>query len=502
MGVAQRIQERMRTWTIKRQLMCTFESLSAFSLILMFILVNINLAVLGGQTELLARTSLETQITHNMELTAQSSAEQIGEVLKRPQLGVSTLGNVLHQLAGSNAFASRTSHYDQSALDLNYDNRRLVADGQMVAIDYSTWFLPGDSLTEPTLSGQTANELAMSAHLDPFLRNVFLSNSNIAALHVVFDSSGLMRSFPGVRKTNHDSRKTRPWYTQAEDLQPGQVVFTAPYQDLSSSKYMITASTMVYSDSNGDHPLAVIAADVLIDNIQSFLGNLTFLDSGFAALADRTEKIVISHPRFAELKAEGQDLTLEAVERGLTDDESVSGKVLADTAGVESYSNEGEPTFIAHAPLPDAPYAVLVFVPEEEAFETLPELQAHIGQTTLEISMISFVIVMLSAVLVVVMVRVLARRIASPIERMVDISNRIVNGAAEKDFTKDLVDEHVEELTKFEALPGTPPEEVDEMQGLVTAFLDLISGLKNDSERKKRAPKYPDNPYYRKRLPF
>ena len=85
---------------------------------------------------------------------------------------------------------------------------------------------------------------------------------------------------------------TRVWYAGANG-QNGGIFYSDPYVDAHTGEYVMTISKQVFDDDG--KPFGVIALDVYLSSITSYISSMQLMDSGYGVLMDSNRRIIV-HP--------------------------------------------------------------------------------------------------------------------------------------------------------------------------------------------------------------
>ena len=395
---------------------------------------------------------------------------------------------------------------------------------------------PGcDSLAARMGVAATKKEVDRSVLLDPYFIKYAAEMTDIDQIYVGFESSGLFRQYPGnnanvdkasPEENTYDPRK-RPWYDDAKSAfteivqgrKYGRTVISAPYKGYSLGIWMVTVAKAIYNE-NGNL-LAVIGVDISIKNMQEKMLNVHFLESGFVALVE-TEKrcsgspdssscsrLVVAYPKFETYVRDGEvSLNSIGLERRMGPANALKYNALFGTqGGVVNFTDTESNThyLVAHAmaksPMYVQRYNILIVIPSDEALVAVPKMKANIAATEAEVSVSVALVTLATAIGVGGIVFKVTNTISKPVSSMVKISNSIVKGAAEQDFTKDFKkqDKHMKRIQAYakmsQADRGDAPSN-NEMVQLARSFLTMTSGLKRDANRSKQQVIQPMNSYH------
>lgn len=379
----------------------------------------------------------------------------------------------------------------------------------------------------------TKKEVDRSVLLDPYFIKYAAEMTDIDQIYVGFESSGLFRQYPGnnanadkasPEENTYDPRK-RPWYGDAKSAlteivqgrKYGRTVISAPYKGYSLGIWMVTVAKAIYND-NGNL-FAVIGIDISIKNVQEKMLSVHFLESGFVALVEAEmrcseekkgcSRLVVAYPKFETYVRDGEvSLASIGLKRRMGPANFIKYDALFGAkGGVVNFTDTDSNThyLVAHAmaksPMYVQRYNILIVIPSDEALVAVPKMKTNIDATEAEVSVSVTLVTLATAIAVGGIVFNVTNTISRPVSSMVRISNSIVKGAAEQDFTKDFEnqDKHMKRIQAYAQMSqengGDAPSK-NEMVQLARSFLTMTSGLKRDANRSKQQVIQPMNSYH------
>jgi len=195
-----------------------------------------------------------------------------------------------------------TNEYSIAKNYTNYDTMDTNPSGTVDGVNEDVSFY-----YEQSTSG-TSIYLNQSSLFDNSHGSMYKSTDLYAGLYMGFESDGLYRHYPyfdvsttypslriycyhsGVYLYGYDPR-CRLWYNLATN-NTGDVVFTEPYFDATTNLAMITVARTVTINSN---LLGVVAADLSIAPLSTFILSANVLESGYAYMCT-SNSVLIIHP--------------------------------------------------------------------------------------------------------------------------------------------------------------------------------------------------------------
>ncbi|MBC8392620.1 MAG: hypothetical protein H8E17_08665, partial [Deltaproteobacteria bacterium] len=306
----------LEKYSIRSQILIFFIVLSTVSLFVISALAVGNLITLGNSTRSLATKSLEDQITRNILQSSKETSTVIERKISNAVSVVESIATVTELLFNDSINKSLKyveSYFDFSLPTIPSDATPKDKYRNPISLSHSVYYIT-DSTPENLsniMTPEVTDVINRSAHLDTFFSSIFQNNPNFYWLYVGFQDSKVFRVFPGTiwdDDRDYDHTK-RFWYKNARHAK-GDMIITDPYKGIISNEWMITITRAVFKP---DGPfLGVVAGDVLINDIQNRVLNVSFLTSGYAALIQRDGSIV-AHPSWDYSTAAEPEL-LENVE--------------------------------------------------------------------------------------------------------------------------------------------------------------------------------------------
>jgi tetratricopeptide (TPR) repeat protein len=238
---------------------------------------------------------------------------------------------------------------------------------------YSYWYNNDNSDPDTNLN------LNISSILDNSHRAMVIGNPSYAGMYIGFEDDGLWRHYPyihvptlptfsytciatGLSKIGFDPR-CRGWYNLA-DTNRDQVIFTSPYNDVSTGDVLITLAKAILN-TLGDL-IAVVGADITITSLENSILDANILSNGYTYLIDNAKNLVV-YPSLA------RDRVYTVVEKEFTDSgESAAFVTILDTviAATEpaqtTFTKSGATWYATYAPVAGTNYTMIMVVPESD----------------------------------------------------------------------------------------------------------------------------------------
>ncbi|WP_457753494.1 methyl-accepting chemotaxis protein [Thermococcus sp.] len=303
---------------------------------------------------------------------------------------------------------------------------------------------------------KTLNEIL----LENFRR---LKNSESKIAYIYFgDKYGNMIIYPQVSLPSGYDPRIRPWYQAAKDA--GKAVWTEPYKDAVTGKWMITYAIPIYKNGN---LLGVVGIDIFIDTFFQEVSSLKIGETGYAYIVDE-KGFIVAHPnqnyimKLNVFKEESLKPIAEIVKSGKNEETVI-------------YTWQGVTAIAAGCKVPSTGWYVFVKVPLSEITKDVTDVIENVHHSMNRTTYITMVLMFLLAVIIC---GVSYKLISSTVKPLVVLS-RAAQALAEGKLSK--VKEVLREIKYLEK---------DEIGSLIEAFeavsKDIVGTLHGISEKLER----------------
>eukprot|EP00752_Nemacystus_decipiens_P005742 g5195.t1 len=329
-----------KKYPLRKQLLLSFLTLAAVSLLVALAVVIGTTAYIGNKAESEARASLEEQITRHLTDASVEAAATIGERFRKIQYGVldvtafalrDSLQEDFVLDGGGTGYPLSPAHTDLRDTEITASPEAnlqgFYRQNSPVDLSRSVWYYAdATNFTVEVPEGTEQEKIAQTARLDLLWPTMYLNSNDTKAILVGAETSTtnqLFRYFPGSDLSSVEGSRfaceyveedgstapcydptVRPWYTAAEDAdkddetQLGDVIVTDPYIDAigSTNDWLVTLARAVYSDggSTAGQLLGVVGVDVRLEQVQLTVEGINFLDTGYSILATAGEGTVLA----------------------------------------------------------------------------------------------------------------------------------------------------------------------------------------------------------------
>lgn len=325
----------------------------------------------------------------------------------------------------------------------------------------------------------------------------------------------------------------RRWYelavSDATDISAetglGDVVITEPYIGASGSEgnWMVTIARATYDDTDStlNQLLGVVGVDVLLEAVQEFVEEITFLQSGFSILATATNGVILSAPTnvWDRNEAKENTTTVCVAADGMCAnrawEELLSGEVMSFES--TSFSDDGEKVeaILMAAPVMPAfksetgdaviTHYIISAVPRAEIFAEADRMFTSIDKSSENIWVVTVSVAAATLIAVAVVVCTTSRRITRSISKIASAARSIADDGAETNVFGSAIEmwsdergsgsnTRISRLVDYLLCRGK-----DVISTLANEFSLMISGLgRRDAAARATGlndhPEYPKNP--------
>lgn len=364
--------------------------------------------------------------------------------------------------------------------------------------DWSVWYNHNDR--DPN-----QHPLNETTHIDNIFRPLKRASNKYAAIYLGNDN-GLMywhdwfdqSDFPTFQYTClRDNRATvgydptcRSWYIDA-DANPGTVVYSPPYEDVSTGSILISPSVTIDSGVLSGVS-GVIGGDILMTTLEEELLSNKILRNGYTILGDSAGNAVVYPDMDREVvyKISNLEFTEDVSERskfetayaGIFSNSQTTGQfeftktsTLEEGSDSEKTKPESREWVASYSKVNGTDYTVVMVVPKSDITFATDEIQAS------STAGIIVGVVMLCAIVVVMIIsalfinRKIAHRVTAPFKRATAYTKDIGDGKLDAEMGE--TDEYGHEAPEFAALHDLLTQLMNAVRFSNAAYLN------KDSER-------------------
>ncbi|MCH8907804.1 MAG: HAMP domain-containing protein [Candidatus Heimdallarchaeota archaeon] len=464
----------LEKYSIKSQILISFTVMATLTMLITASLALNSINTVGQETTELSEDVMLDQVNRNMLL---SSEEAGGVAHKQGTNGWSVV--LALASATKQIFSQRNDVFQpkQSYLDLQVN---LIADsdidpdyGIQISRSVSTYYVPQITIENLDVSlTESMNETIMkTGNLDIIFSSLLEENPEFSWLKVVFEEDKIMRRFPGsIISTNRNYDPTLdPWYLAAKaSLEP---LFTLPFVDPIVNSWVITIAAPLYDEENKF--LGVAAGDLTLAAIQEKIGDIEFLESGYATLI-LPNGAIVAHPQW---DLSGTNLAnVREIETNLDASPAISLGLLeiltSGSRGIEEFIKDEITYLISHTEPIFSILYVLVIVPKHEAIEGVNKIREEIKSTEDEITNSIIIVSFITMILILVVGLFISDRISKPINKLSEIAQEMVKNVTEPNY--------------IQQISYVADGSDDEIGRLQQSFSSLITNLKEGVTKKSK----------------
>lgn len=462
----------LERFSIRTQILGLFTILSFIILLITATLALNNIAVVGDKTEAIATDTMIDQIHRNMLLSSAESANVIERKAFTAFSTIQALANSAEQILSDDIF-KETISYSDLEINLISDVYENVESGFLLSNSTSTYYVPDTTI----LTSEINSTIQKSANIDTIFNPLFHNNPEFQWFNLVINEGRVLRRFPGsmISQDRNYDPTVESWYSQA--ILTGGPIFTPPNYESTIGKWVITIAIPLYN-ANGDN-IGVMSGDLSLNAIQEKVGEIQFLDTGFASLILRYpipafNGMVVAHQDWDPSR--GTITKLSEIETNKDGSSALTTNheldLLTSDPHVSEYIKNGETFLISNTRPIFEVFVLLIIVLEHEAINGVIQIQKEIDNTEGHIILASIIISILTFISVLTIGLVISNRISRPITQLSDTATKIVANVTEKDFINNV---------NFDP-DGAQNDEIGNLQ---RSFSSMIKSLKSANLKKK-----------------
>ncbi|NTW97106.1 MAG: GAF domain-containing protein [Oscillochloris sp.] len=317
------------------------------------------------------------------------------------------------------------------------------------------WVAPAPS---PELIERYAAQVAYAQRLIPLLRSTVDRNPLVSIGYIGLEQGGVIafdqdEVIDKLLTIQPFDPRDRPWYIQARTA--GATVWTDAYVDANTGTLATTCASPLY-DRRGNL-IGVVAFDLLLSTIQQDLLTVDIGQGGYAFMLNTTGGVIVRPDLSAENARwdepfRSENLLTSSSERL----RALAQQMIDHQAGIEQMEYNGQPTYIAYAPIPTAGWSVGMVIPADAIIQPALDTGQRIGDSQDRmLNQLTLLLVGVAAMIIVVSV-VISLYFSYSINALQQGVQMVAGGKLD------------------ERLPSTGPEEIRQ---LIDAFNDMTAAL-------------------------
>lgn len=459
-------------YSIRTQILILFTILSFVILLITAGLALNNISTVGDKTTSIASDAMIDQIHRNMLLSSKESANVIERQAFTAFSTIQALADSAEQILVDDIFEETQSYSDLEVSGIS-DAVEDIDYGFLLSKSTSTHYTP----TSTILSLEINSTIKKSANMDLIFKSLFEDNPEFLWFKLVITEGKIMRRFPGslISADRNFDPTVETWYSQA--ILTNGPIFTPPNYETNIGKWVITIAIPLHN-ADGDN-IGVVSGDLTLNAIQAKVGEIQFLDTGFASLILRYpipafNGMVVAHRDWDPSRGTVSKLSEIEVNKDGSPAITTLHEVdlLTTEPHVSNYVKDGEKFLVSNTlPIFDV-FVLLIIVQEQEAINGVIKIQEEISTTEDQIILAAIIISILTFISVLAIGLTLSNRISAPIVELSDTARRIVANVTEKDY--------------LDGVNFDPDDLQDgEIGNLQRSFSSMIESLKSANSKKK-----------------
>ncbi|NNJ08709.1 HAMP domain-containing protein [Chloroflexales bacterium ZM16-3] len=230
------------------------------------------------------------------------------------------------------------------------------------------WVAPAPS---PALLAHYASQVAYAQQLIPLLQSMVRHTPLVSIGYVGLEQGGVIafdkdEVIDNLLAIQPFDPRERPWYTQARDAKG--TVWTDAYVDANTGDLTTTCATPIYDDQG--NLIGVVAFDLLLSTIQQDLLTVDIGKNGYAFMLNTVGDVVVRPDLTAENAHWNEPLRTENLLNSPSEDLRIlAQRMINHQVGIEPMNYNGQPTYIAYAPIPTAGWSVGMVIPADAIIE-------------------------------------------------------------------------------------------------------------------------------------
>ncbi|NTW02332.1 MAG: HAMP domain-containing protein, partial [Oscillochloris sp.] len=257
----------------------------------------------------------------------------------------------------------------------------IAADTQQPTLSSTrVWIAPAPS---PELLTRYAQQVAYTQRIIPLLQATISHNPLVNIGYISLEDGGIIAFndnavIDKLLEIQPFDPRERPWYIQARNA--GKTIWTDAYVDANSGDLTTTCATPLYDSQ--DKLIGVVAFDLLLSTIQQDLLTVDIGQHGYAFMLNTVGDVIVRPNMSAEDVPWDEPFRTENLLKSPSSQlRTLAQRMLNHDTGIEQTSYNGQPTYIAFAPVPSAGWSVGMVIPANEIIEPALITGQRIGES-------------------------------------------------------------------------------------------------------------------------
>jgi hypothetical protein len=469
-------------YTIKTQLLCSQGSIVTLSLLIIWAILISYVFVVSQNIVGELRENLKGDIIKNTQFLATDNSNLFVAIMNKNTNGFVNPYLYYAQICQEPTFnLQKIRGYFEYGNDflpqpLTFDYRH----NKYVSFASSSFKVPYlQPFNETNLNPSIISIINYTMHVDEIAIPSYQNYLDFVSIYSGFENSGLFLKYPGIETLSTDPNRTydprrRGWYNRA--VTANNVIYTDPYQDFNSKRWMITIAKPIILN---DQIIGVVGGDMLIDTIKQNIERIKILDSGKATLFTSTGIVIADKEWLADVNS--NIYTFRDLENPEINDETWN-LLTSSTTDFGIYTNGNYKIVVNRIQLEKQYYYLMLTIPDNKITEPLNNIINNI-ETSKTSSLIIISVVTIGVIVVTILITIyISNSISESIKALCESSDKIIKNLGKDDIMVDV--NSVKNNTGY--------LEVNRMEEQYNNMLEQLRRQPNGPE----ANQYYHNPFY------
>jgi HAMP domain-containing protein len=520
MMVGERLLVARDKFGIREKILATFVIMALIPLIIMCAVTFVNINSLGDSSVEDSSDALRTQAITDLTTQTENRASQCDQFFFDIQQDTQMLTNFANDLYNHPSryetvgypsfkyFENTVEYMPEWGYVQTANDQRKGAwadwDSKVQACPYLNSSVVSRAEQDPAYATWLRSEINLTLQFDHVFKPMYDNNQPNVVLVWMVRHGGLTNSYSDppldYGQLLKDGDLTDDWDEDAEDYvtlannrnnPEKKVIWTDPYYDTVGNGWLVSCIGPIYK---GSEFIGTVGIDIQLDTILETVLGISMYKTGHAFLIN-ADGITIAHQDLDDARDDQMDVDPEDIDvdiRNLesgTDafDDLVDG-MDENGKGVETVEyEEGEKNYIGYKKLESTGFILGVVVSEEEVLESVEESKDNIESTTFTTIIGVLVIDAIALVAILIVGLVMANRIVTPINKMINVADKIGRGEIDDKIMQD----------KDMQIDASKAAD-DEIGSLMKSFTNMVSSINKNMKQQKDLKKKEEAPIPKK----
>jgi HAMP domain-containing protein len=518
--VGERLLVARDKFGIREKILATFVIMALIPLIIMCAVTFININSLGDSSVEDSSDALRSQAITDLTTQTENRASQCDQfffdIQQDAQMLTDFANDVYNHPGRYETVGYPSFKYLENTVDYmpewgyvqTANDQRKGAwadwDGKVQACPYLNSSVVSRAAQDPEYATWLRSEINLTLQFDQVFKPLYDNNQPNVVLVWMVRLGGLTNSYSDppldYGQMLKDGDLTDDWDEDAEDYvtlanirnnPEKKVIWTDPYYDTVGNGWMVSCIGPIYK---GTEFIGTVGIDVQLDTILETVLGISMYKTGHAFLIN-AEGITIAHQDLDDVREDQMDEDEENIDvdiRNLESDTDAFDDLVdgmdAMGKGVETVEYEdGEKNYIGYKKLESTGFILGVVVSEEEVLESVEESKDNIESTTFTTIIGVLVIDAIALVAILIVGLVMANRIVTPINKMINVADKIGRGEIDDKIMQD-------DGMKIDSSKAAD----DEIGSLMKSFTNMVSSINKNMKQQKDLKKKEEQPIPKK----